>query len=219
MQHSKVLTCGEGGAVVTNDPGTAIRLEELRADSRRNRADPRPGELDLSETASVMGANFCLSEFGAALLCAQLAELDAQHGVRNRNYARLAALIEQIPGVRLLRQDPAQDRLSLYEVPIIFDPLTADRDNAWVAAALTAELGMRAYPPRVPLQRSPLLRPWTKPAIAPLAGAFASRCAGRVFPGAEFLASHAVLLHHSAFLGTEDDMADLADAVAKVAVQ
>jgi dTDP-4-amino-4,6-dideoxygalactose transaminase len=217
MQHSKVLTCGEGGAVVTSDDSLAARLEELRADSRRYRDDPRRGELDLWESASVQGANFCLGEFAAAVLCAQLETLDDDHAIRNRNYDRLAARIAGIPHVRLLRRRPEQDALSLYEVPIVFDPLPPGRDNAWVAAALTAELGVRVYTPRVPLHRSPLLRPSTKPALRPLAEAFAARHRGRQFPGAEYLSAHAVLLHHSAFLGDEQDMADLADAVGKVA--
>jgi dTDP-4-amino-4,6-dideoxygalactose transaminase len=217
MQHSKVLTSGEGGAVVTDDDSLVGRLEELRADSRRYRDQPRAGELDLSETASVMGANFCLSEFAAALLCAQLPLLDEQHAVRNSNYALLGELLAGVPGVRLLTRRAEQDVLSLYEVPIIFDPLPAGQDNAWVAAAITAEIGMRAYPPRVPLHRSPLLRPWTKPTLAPLAERFTARHRGRRYPGAEHLARHAVLLHHSAFLGPEDDMRDLAQAVTKVA--
>lgn len=217
MQHAKVLTCGEGGAVVTDDDGLVDRLEELRADSRRYRPAARPGELDLAETASVLGANFCLDEFGAALLCEQLTLLDAQHEIRNANYARLAALIADVPGVSLLRRSPHQDRLSLYEVPLIFDPLRPGTDNAWVAAALTAELGTRGYPPRVPLHRSPLLRPSTKATLAPLAAEFARRHEGRAFPGAEWLSARAVLLHHSAFLGPATDMRDLAAAVAKVA--
>jgi dTDP-4-amino-4,6-dideoxygalactose transaminase len=217
MQHSKVLTAGEGGAVVTDDDALAGRLEELRADSRRYREEAVEGELDLRETASVMGANFCLSEFGAAVLCAQVRLLDEQHKVRNHNYARLGEFIADVPGVRLLRQAPEQDALSLYEVPIIFDPLPPGRDNAWAAAALTTELGMRAYPPRPPLHRSPLLRPWTKPSLGPLAVRFVEQHRGRRFEGADYLTRHAVLLHHSAFLGDENDMADLATAVTKIA--
>jgi L-glutamine:2-deoxy-scyllo-inosose/3-amino-2,3-dideoxy-scyllo-inosose aminotransferase len=217
MQHSKVLTCGEGGAVVTDDPERAGLLEELRADSRRYRSDPVPGELPLRESATTMGANFCLSEFAAALLCAQLEVLDEQHAVRNGNYALLGRLLADVPGVRLLSRNPSQDKLSLYEVPLIFDPVPRAATNAWVASALTAELGMRAYPPRPPLSRSPLLAPWLKPTLAPLAERFTARNARRRFPGAEYLTSHAVLLHHSAFLGTEEDMMDIAEAVTKVA--
>jgi L-glutamine:2-deoxy-scyllo-inosose/3-amino-2,3-dideoxy-scyllo-inosose aminotransferase len=216
MQHAKVLTGGEGGAVVTDDDELAPVLEELRADSRRYRTRPAPGELELAETASMMGANFCMDEFSAALLCAQLELLDQQHEVRNRNYARLAEFLDDVPGVRLLRRRPEQDRLSLYEVPLVFDDLPVQDGNRWLARALAAELHTRVYPPRVPLSRSELLCPGTKPSIAPLAGRFEAEHRGRTYPAAERLARSAVLFHHSTFLGDEDDMADIADAVTKV---
>lgn len=218
MQHGKVLTGGEGGAVVTDDERLAGVLEELRADSRRYRSDQaRPGELDLAETATVMGANFCLDEFSAALLCAQLGTLDEQHEIRNRNYTVLGKLLDAVPGVRLLRPSPEQNRLSVYEAPIVFETLPAGRTNADVARALMAELGVKFYPPREPLDRSRLLRPDTKPALAPLARRFHELHRDRPFPNAEHLAAHAVLTHHSTLLGDEEDMVDIAAAVAKVA--
>jgi dTDP-4-amino-4,6-dideoxygalactose transaminase len=215
MQHSKVLTCGEGGAVVTDDDELAGRLEELRADSRRYRADRRPGELELAETGSVLGANFCLGEFAAALLCAQLPLLDEQHASRDCSYRALAAGLAGVPGVRLPHRYPAQDGLSIYELPILFDRVLGV-NNTSIAAALTAELGVRVYTPRPPLHRSALLRPATKPALAPLSTAFERRHVGRAFPGAETVATEAVLLHHSALLEPAN-MDDVVAAVAKVA--
>ncbi|MFI1536195.1 DegT/DnrJ/EryC1/StrS family aminotransferase [Streptomyces anandii] len=217
MQQSKVLTAGEGGAVVTDDDRLASVMQELRADSRRyTTSEDAPQGLELEESATMMGANLCLGEFAAALLCAQLEVLDEQHEIRNRNYAVLSELMEGVPGVRLLRQRPEQTRISVYELPIVFDPLPTGMTNADVAEALTAELGARFYPPREPLSRSRLLRPWTKPTLGPLAERFIAENRGREFPNAEYLAGHSVLTHHSTLLGDEQDMADIADAVAKV---
>lgn len=217
MQHSKTLTGGEGGAVITDDDTLAPTLEELRADSRRY-ADPRtaPQGLELEESATIMGANFCMSEFSAAVLCAQLDVLDAQHETRNRNYALLSRLIEGLPGVRLLRQRPEQTRLSIYEAVLVFDPLPRRMTNASLAVALSAELHTRFYPPREPLARSHLLKPWTKPTLAPLSEAFVAANHDRAHPNAEYLAGQAVLTPHSTFLGDEADMRDVADAIAKV---
>ncbi|MGK5643403.1 DegT/DnrJ/EryC1/StrS family aminotransferase, partial [Streptomyces sp. URMC 126] len=75
----------------------------------------------------------------------------------------LGRLLADVPGVRLLSRNPSQDKLSLYEVPLIFDPLPHGTTNAWAASALTAELRIRVYPPRPPLSRSRLLAPWLKP--------------------------------------------------------
>jgi L-glutamine:2-deoxy-scyllo-inosose/3-amino-2,3-dideoxy-scyllo-inosose aminotransferase len=217
FQHGKVLSAGEGGAVVTDDDTLAPVLEELRADSRRYRDDATPrGELDLQESASVQGANFCMSEFNAAVVCAQLAELDAQHAVRNANYEVLTRLIAGIGGVRLLQPPAQQTRMSIYEGTLIFDELPAGRTNADVAAALTAELGKRFYVTDEPLHRSVLLRPWTKPLLAPLAERFAELHRDRTYPNTEWIAEHSVQTHHSTFLGATDDMHDIAEAIAKV---
>jgi dTDP-4-amino-4,6-dideoxygalactose transaminase len=217
FQNGKVLSGGEGGAVVTDDDRLAPVLEELRADSRRYRLEPGgPGELELEESATVQGANFCLSEFSAAVLCAQLGELDAQHEIRNRNYARLAGLIAGIEGVRLLEPPPPQTKMSIYEATLVFEQLPAGMTNQDVAAALTAELGTRFYITDTPLHRSPLLRPWTKPALAPLTERFLACHRGRQYPNADLLADSVVQTHHSTFLGDDRDMADIADAIAKV---
>jgi len=218
MQQGKVLTCGEGGAVVTSDDSLALVLEELRADSRCYRADAgRPGESELAETATTMGANFCLSEFHAAVLCAQLDVLDQQHEVRAANYAALGHFIEGIPGVRLLRPASEQNRMSIYELPIIFDPLPGRMTAAEIGAALTAELGKPFYLTDAPLHRSPLFQPWTKRALTPLAEEFQAYHADRQFPNADYFYDHAVVTHHSTLLAQERDMADIAAAVAKVA--
>ena len=73
LQHSKLLTSGEGGAVITHDEPLARRLAHLRADGRTlsNTAPPLDC-MELVETAELMGSNFCLSEFHAAILLAQL---------------------------------------------------------------------------------------------------------------------------------------------------
>jgi dTDP-4-amino-4,6-dideoxygalactose transaminase len=217
MQQSKVLTGGEGGAVVTNDDDLVVALEELRADSRSYRTGPTPpGELDLMETAGVMGANFCLNEFSAAVLCAQLAELDQQNAVRDRNYRRLMQLLDSTADVRPLRHRAEQNRISIYEAVLVFDPLPDGVTNTWIADALTAELGLLCYPPREPLDRCRLLRPWTKPALRPLTDRFVALQRSRIYPNADFMASHAVLFGHSALLGDERDIADIAEAVERV---
>jgi L-glutamine:2-deoxy-scyllo-inosose/3-amino-2,3-dideoxy-scyllo-inosose aminotransferase len=214
MHHAKVLTCGEGGAVVTDNTDAVQRLEELRADSRSYRVTPAMGQLELRESASIMGANFAMAELNAALLCAQLELLPEQQQRRNNNYELFTRLIES-SGVSLLRRDARQDELSVYEAPIKF-PV-----GAWsterIAAELTTRLGVHVYLPREPLARSCLLQPATKSTLGPLAQHFAHRNAGRIFPGAEHIATRSVMLHHSAFLGAPDDVQIIATEVAAVA--
>lgn len=217
FQHGKVLAAGEGGAVVCDDAVLAQRLEELRADSRRyaNDADA-PGMLDLEETASIQGANFSMSEFSAALLCAQLELLEEQNERRSTSFALLAERLADVPGVRLLTPDARQTRMSLYEPTLVFDGFAPGVTNEDVAAALSSELGRSFYVTDTPLHRSPLLCPGTKPALRPLVERFDELNRDRIFPGTDHLATHTVQTHHSAFLGSEQDMADIAEAVAKV---
>ncbi|MEV2225916.1 DegT/DnrJ/EryC1/StrS family aminotransferase [Nocardia vinacea] len=219
MQQSKVLAAGEGGAVVTDDPGLARILEELRADSRSYPAAPLGGgRLELVETATTMGANFCLNEFSAAILCGQLPELNAQHARRNSNYRLITDLLAHVDGVRVLQPRAEQTQMSIYQGALIFDPLPCGMSNSQIAEALTAELGVLFHAPRDPLNRSRLLQPWSKAGVGPLALEFQQLHRTREYPNAEYFARHAVLTHHSSFLGDEEDMADIASAVVKVII-
>lgn len=214
MQQAKVLTCGEGGAIVTGDAKMVRRLEELRADSRSYRPESVPGQLELRETTSIMGQNFGIGELQAALLCAQLELLPAQHERRNANYLLFESLIADVDGVELLRRDPRQDGLSLYEVPIRLR--TEPGANAAIARTLTEQTGAGFYTPRVPLSRSELLQPLTKRTLAPLAQRFADRHDGLDFPHAEAIIGKSVLLHHSVFLTDESGVHRLADALRRL---
>lgn len=215
MQHAKVLTCGEGGAVVTSDGTAARRLEELRADSRSYRTTPVMGQLELHESASIMGANFGIDEISAALLVAQLEMLPAQQAKRTANYHLLDDLLGDCDDVTLLSRDPRQDTLSLYEVPILFPRQRGVTEQ--LASSLSSTLGVRVYQPRVPLHRSALLQPQTKPTLGPLAEHYIQRLGQRTFPGAEHLANSAVLLHHSAFLASAEHIHFIAEAVKNAA--
>ncbi|TYK52398.1 DegT/DnrJ/EryC1/StrS family aminotransferase [Actinomadura decatromicini] len=217
FQDRKVLTGGEGGAVVTDDGALAVALEELRADSRSYRPEPAgPDELELAETAGIHGANFCMSEFNAAVLCAQIEVLEEEHDRRERNFRLLAGLLASIDGVRLLTPAPEQTRLAIYEATFIFDDLPRGVTNQDIATALSAELGRGFYLTDTPLHRSPLLRPWTKPTLKPLADRFADLHRGRRYPVTDHIATHCVQTHHSALLGDATDMNDIAEAIDKV---
>ena len=99
----------------------------------------------------------------------------------------------------------------------MFDPLPQGATNAWAADALTAELGMRAYPPRPPLSRSPLLAPWRKSTLAPLAGAFVARQRGRASPAPNTWRPTRSCCTTARSSAAEEDMVDIAAAAAKVA--
>ncbi len=88
FQASKNLTCGEGGAILTNDESFANLCYDFHT----------PGGAKQS-ASSGRGANFRLTEFQAALLTAQMTRLEAQAKTRDANAAHLSALLRAIPGI------------------------------------------------------------------------------------------------------------------------
>jgi perosamine synthetase len=89
FQASKNLTCGEGGAVLTNDEAFADRCFNFHTPSGGRAAAPRSGR----------GSNYRLTEFQAALLLAQMTRLEEQAKRRDASAAHLTKLLQQIPGI------------------------------------------------------------------------------------------------------------------------
>ncbi|MDQ0935385.1 DegT/DnrJ/EryC1/StrS family aminotransferase [Streptomyces turgidiscabies] len=61
MQEKKLLTAGEGGAVVCQSDALHDRLYQLRSDGRRASARPTEGESELVADCSVAGTNLAVS--------------------------------------------------------------------------------------------------------------------------------------------------------------
>lgn len=163
MQQSKVLTSGEGGAVVTSNRELYERLEQLRADGRMFSATPERGSLELEEVGRVQGHNFCLSEFQAALLVDRLPRLDEQNALRRKFAEALRQKLDSQTIARLpeedIRSDPTYYNLVLELDMIQFGGNSVDA----VARAMTAELGVQVSPIYRPTTRHPLYRPHLSP--------------------------------------------------------
>ncbi|BEK88324.1 DegT/DnrJ/EryC1/StrS family aminotransferase [Nocardia seriolae] len=215
---SKSLAAGEAGAAVTDNHAHYERMLMLRADSRGYTPDaPAPGDYELVEHGTVMGANYCMSELTAAVLLDQLPRLDDQHALRAARAKELEAGLPDLPGLSAVPVPAAVDRRAIYEYGIQFTPGTFGTATVdQVAAALTAELGTKIYPPRLPLHRSPLLRPHTKPRFAQRWTEAVERACGRPCPGADHYRDHTLLMHHSVLLGDRTDVEDLLAALDKV---
>ncbi|MGY5310730.1 DegT/DnrJ/EryC1/StrS family aminotransferase [Nocardia gipuzkoensis] len=216
---AKTLAGGEGGAVITNSEAHFRRLQMLRADSRRYvHKSPAPGEAELVEDGEIMGTNYCMSELTAAVLLDQLGRLDGQNQVRAQRAAELEAIIADSDLFEAISVPPPVTARAIYEYGLqIKDNLLRKRTIDEVADALSAELGMRVYPPRVPLHRSVLLRPHTKKRYLALWKAALEREGIRgAYPGADDYRERTILFHHSALLGSEADVHDIAQSLNKV---
>ncbi|WP_330182650.1 DegT/DnrJ/EryC1/StrS family aminotransferase [Nocardia sp. NBC_01503] len=213
---AKSLAAGEAGAAITDSLELYRRMLMLRADSRGyTEGPPGAGEYELVELGEIMGGNYCMSELTAGVLLDQLPRLDGQHARRGIRAAQLEDGLAGIPGLSPIPVPAQVDRRAIYEYGVRFDPNAFDgAPIERVAAALSAELRTKIYPPRVPLPRGNLLRPQSKPGFARFWDA--KRAAGREFPAADHYREHTLLMHHSVLLGARTDIDDILTALHKV---
>ncbi len=92
FQASKILPCGEGGAVVTNRDELYDRLHAFQNNGRDRLTGTRNGY-------QYQGSNLRMTEYQAALLLAQLTRFEDQCRLRDANAAYLAQLLSSIPGI------------------------------------------------------------------------------------------------------------------------
>jgi dTDP-4-amino-4,6-dideoxygalactose transaminase len=210
FQQSKLLTSGEGGAVLTNS-----RRRWLLAYSFKN-----CGRLwNNTEGEHVFGANLRITEFQAAVLLEQLKRLPAQNARRVRNGALLDELLGCIDGIAPQRRP----RQVTFQAPFIyafrydkraFGGLSRER----FVEAVRAE-GVRVFSPYgEPVPHGELWPEahWSFPLRQ---GHLKARVcyAKQRFPVAERLCHDETLgLWHAYLLGTRRDMADVARAIRKV---
>ena len=114
FQHSKNITAGEGGALVTDDADFANLCRSLSNCGR----DPVKGGY----THYNRGTNIRITELAAAILSAQLGRLDAQTETRQKNAALLNETIGQIEGLTPQPGDPRITRRSYHLYCLRIDP-------------------------------------------------------------------------------------------------
>jgi len=153
FQQSKVLTCGEGGAIVCNDDEvyrTAFALKHVGWAPRED------GEG--LEAGGVYAHNYRSTAMQCVLLRGGLARIEEQTRIREENAARLNEGLERIGGpLRMAKRDPRVTRQAYYAVTMHFDPAQADGlDRAQYMAALGAE-GVSLGLPYDPVYRHPLM--------------------------------------------------------------
>lgn len=219
MQHSKLLTSGEGGAVITDNANLACRLAHLRADGRTlSIQPPKMDEMELVETAELMGNNFCLSEFHAAILMAQLEVMDEQLELRRRNaslldgYLRSLGFTPQTTAVRTTKRS--------YYTYVVRLPLsvTDAGDVDWFAAALSAEIKLPCKAMYKTLNNNRLYNPLSRCRFS-LGKSFSEAIdpANYDLPEAQSFSQSCVVLPHRMLLADSPAMEKVAVAFEKVA--
>jgi dTDP-4-amino-4,6-dideoxygalactose transaminase len=93
LTETKTITCGEGGVVVTNDPGVALKLRLIR-----NHGEGLAGfDWSDAELQNVIGFNLRLTELQAAVAVAQMERLDERNRARRTNQSHLVERLRRFP--------------------------------------------------------------------------------------------------------------------------
>lgn len=204
FQTSKLMTAGEGGLILTNDD----ELEE-RCQSYINCGRTRPSDRHVGPR-EVLGWNYRMTEFQAAILVVQLERLKEQLTLRDENTQYLTARLQRIEEIATLRQDERMTTRSGYGFVFKYIPeaFGGTPRNTFVAA-LQAE-GILCYGPFYePVYKSPLFACEDAPMSVDYSETFC--------PVAERAAYHeCVWLPHQLFLGAREDVDDVVAAIEKV---
>jgi L-glutamine:scyllo-inosose aminotransferase/L-glutamine:2-deoxy-scyllo-inosose/3-amino-2,3-dideoxy-scyllo-inosose aminotransferase len=218
MQQDKLLTCGEGGAVITSDPNLFDRAQQFHANGRRYTDSSEVGQMELEPVGVSMGNNYVLGEFQAAILLDRLSHLDEENEIRDRNVAYLISLLREIGGITSLCSGPENSQLAYHKLIL---RLSLDefgsKDIGTLVKALSAELELHAIG-RLdePLNHNPLFNPKGSPRLA-ITGMDSGYDPARFsLPVATQAAKECIYIRHYAFLGSKEDMDSIAEGFRKV---
>jgi len=212
FQSSKLITSGEGGAVITNNLEYMERVQSYINAGRASMTDKYHHRI--------VGFNYRLGEFQAAVLGPQLDRLPAQAAIRERNMKHFEARLQNTPEIGLLKPDPRITGPAPYGyVMKYFSEKAKDIPRAAFVAALQLE--------GIPCDGL-FYEPVYKSSLFPVDAAdFPALSWGREkpldlrsiysCPQADRAAYHeAVWFPHQHFLGTTEDVDAIANAIHKV---
>ena len=213
FQASKNLNAGEGGFIVTDDEEL-----QLRAWSIHNCGRAPGGEW---YEHPLVGGNYRLTEMQAALALSQLRRLDEQTEKRTHSAALLTEQLSEIEGIRPLAVDERVTRHAFHLYVFRYDADAfggAAREQ--FLKALAAE-GIPCAAGYKPLYREPAFQarfsdfPLSSPAFGGRPDYSGVHC-----PVTERIcADEAVWLTQNLLLGTESDISQISEAIAKIAAQ
>jgi len=208
FQSSKIMTAGEGGIVITSRLDCYEVVQSLVNCGRASVTD--------QYKKRVLGSNYRITEFQAAILQGQLEQLPELAARRVRNAALLSKRLSQIEGISPLPPQPGLTREAIYNY--VFRYRRADVPRDLFVAALDKE-GIpsdgRFYEP---VYRSDLFHadPEVFPQLRLGRAEVVSyhKCSCPISERAAY--DEAVWLPQFLLLGDESDVEDIATAVHKV---
>jgi len=220
LNQEKVLCCGEGGAVITNDQLLYEKLCRIKTDGCAFDWERKILGCDqLIYENAVMGGNCCISEFQSALLIQQLQDLDAQNQARLKNAQYLDTALSDIQGLYSLTHHAKANRRTYYEYGIRVNLDEYDtKDLTFLCDSLSAKLGFPLHQTDAPVYRSPLFTPGTRKRFQHYWESNQFACLNSDhYPNCELLHRSLIVFHHSILLGTLEQMEQIVHAFQELA--
>ena len=167
FQQSKILTCGEGGAVTCNDPDVYSTIFALKQVGWTP-GDPQAKPFDDLVPGNRYGHNYRMTEMQAVLLRGGLSRLPEQNRQREQAAGYIARRLREMGGpLQAVERDPRVTRQAYYGLTLYYDSAQArGLAKEGYAAALKAE-GCRFMGPYWPVYRAPLLNLYDKTSPIP----------------------------------------------------
>lgn len=124
---NKVLSCGEGGLLATDDDAVAEQVRNRRSHAMTSGTWDRHRGHSAGYDVTELGFNYRLDEPRAALLRARLPGLEADIENRRRLVRRYRESLREVPGLTLPYGDEDVGRSSCYVMPVMVeDPALRD---------------------------------------------------------------------------------------------
>ena len=166
LQNSKVLTCGEGGLIITNDDELAVKLDALRNCGRKPEGMlEEAGDFTRysDDGDLIQSGNYRITEFQAAVLSAQFMRFPEQLEKRDHNAQYLNQQLNSIDGIKPMLRREGTDLQSYFNYAFRYNKqFFKERDVQLFRKALGAELGIEFGASYEPLNNCTLYRPLTK---------------------------------------------------------
>lgn len=218
FQQSKVLTCGEGGAVTCNDKDIYEVVFALKQVGWMP-ANAEESHFDNLVPGNHYGHNYRITEMQAALLRGGLGRLEDQTMTREARATQIRQGLDQIGGpLRAVKRDDRVTRQAYYAMTLYYDPEKADGlTRQGFLEALSAE-GCPLSIPYDPVHRNKLLNLYDSTSPIPYRDpATVQDYRNLNAPNTERACTETgVVLSHTHMLGSEEYVDQLLLAVKKV---
>jgi dTDP-4-amino-4,6-dideoxygalactose transaminase len=209
FQAFKLMTAGEGGAVLTNSSAFAEKVWSYCNLGRHKGA----GWYE----HFTLGSNYRMTGFQAGVLSAQLRRLPQQNRRRTENACYFRKQMRGFHGLVLAEDDERVSEHPHYIITLRYDPAAfAGVSRDLFLRALRAE-GISAQPTYpYPLYRNPLFRKESLPPCA--CGKWSTRQDYETLflPESERICQEGLWLEHYLFLGVREDIDDILAAFEKI---